>query len=195
MNARAWMDSGTDLFLSVVDGLTDEALTHRTSLKGWTRAHVVAHVHYNAEALRRLVEWAATGEERRMYASSDQRRTEIESGATLPGAELRALVRRSAEDLRADLAALPDLAWDHLVVTAQGRTIWAHEIPWLRAREVSVHAVDLAHGVTFADLPREFLVELVADAAAKHASGDQVVPLAAWLTGRAEDAPRLGHWL
>ena len=43
--------------------------------------HVVAHVHYNARALRRLVQWATTGTENRMYASPEQRASEIEAGA------------------------------------------------------------------------------------------------------------------
>ena len=43
--------------------------------------HVVAHVHYNARALGRLVQWATTGTENRMYASPEQRASEIEAGA------------------------------------------------------------------------------------------------------------------
>jgi maleylpyruvate isomerase len=195
MNARVWLDRGTELLLSAVEQLSDAGLRQPSLLPGWTRAHVIAHVHYNAEALRRLVAWAATGREHRMYTGPDQRQTEIEHGATLPADALRALVRRSAADLRAGLNALPDSAMDHPVVTAQGRTVPAREITWLRAREVAVHAVDLANGVTFDDLPREFVAALVVEAAAKHAAGGQAADLAGWLTGRAADPPRLGSWL
>ena len=92
--------------------------------------------------------------------------------------------------------------WSAEVVTAQGRTVTADEIPWLRAREVCVHAVDLDLRVTFADLPDGFLEALCADVIAKRGVVPEVVgPLAeraAWLTGRPHrlrGAPVLGPWL
>ncbi|MFW5472448.1 hypothetical protein ACOCJ5_03985 [Knoellia sp. CPCC 206450] len=39
----------------------------------------------------------------------------------------------------------------------------ASETPWMRACEVMVHAVDLTTGVTFDDLPGDFLEALQAD--------------------------------
>ncbi|MDT0214231.1 hypothetical protein Q9R29_10060 [Rothia sp. ARF10] len=39
----------------------------------------------------------------------------------------------------------------------------ASETPWMRACEVMVHAVDLTTGVTFDDLPGDFLETLQAD--------------------------------
>ncbi|GAA3726550.1 maleylpyruvate isomerase [Spinactinospora alkalitolerans] len=195
MSVRDWMDRGTGLFLAAVDGMGDDALDGPTPLPGWTRRHLVAHVHYNAEALRRLVHWAATGQERRMYESADQRAAEIESGARLHPSELRALVHGSARALAADLDALPERAWSHRVVTAQGRTVPAAEIPWMRTREVTVHAVDLDAGVGFGDLPEEVNAALAAEAAGKHAAGGAAAVLAAWLTGRSTEAPDLGPWL
>ena len=49
------------------------------------------------------------------------------------------------------------------MVTAQGRTVAATEIPWMRTREVAVHAVDLAAGVDFEDLPEELCLALITD--------------------------------
>lgn len=160
MSARSWMDEGTRLFLGVVDRLTDDELSAPTALDGWTRRHVIAHVHGNAEALRRLLSWAATGVENRMYADARQRADEIEAAASLPAEELRALVHESARRLAEDVDALPEEAWHRSVVTAQGRTVPATEIPWMRAREMAVHAVDLQHGVSFADLPEAFNTRL-----------------------------------
>ncbi|GAA4488926.1 mycothiol-dependent maleylpyruvate isomerase NagL [Actinoallomurus oryzae] len=195
MSARSWMDRGTELFLGTVDRLTDDELTAPTALDGWTRRHVIAHVHGNAEALRRLLSWAATGVENRMYSGPRQRAEEIETLALLPAGELRALVRGSAVSLAEDLDALPESAWRNPVVTAQGRTVPAEEIPWMRAREVAVHAVDLDHGVGFADLPDGFNTALVAEAAARHAARGHAAGLAAWLSGRTAQAPALGPWL
>lgn len=195
MISRTWADLGTELFLDAVDRLADADLDAPTALPGWTRGHVIAHVHGNAEALRRLLSWAATGVETPMYAGPRQRAEEIEATSALPAGTLRALVHRSARDLAADMGRLPEAAWQNLVVTAQGRTVPAAEIPWMRAREVCVHAVDLAHGVTFADLPDDFNAALAAEALARHASKGAAADLAAWLTGRADRAPELGAWL
>ena len=194
-DVRAWMDHGTKLFLTTVERLGDPELLVPTGLPGWTRRHVVAHVHYNAEALRRLVSWAATGVESAMYASPEQRAREIEEGARLPADRLRDLVARSAADLADDLDGLSADAWRAEVVTAQGRRIPATQIPWLRAREVAVHAVDLSAGIDFADLPADLVEALLVDAVTKRAGAGDGPGLAAWLTGRVAQAPTLGPWL
>ncbi|SNR22914.1 maleylpyruvate isomerase family mycothiol-dependent enzyme [Actinomadura mexicana] len=195
MNPRIWTDRGTARFLATLDRLTDDELSASTRLDGWTRRHVVAHVHGNAEALRRLLSWAATGVENRMYAGPEQRSAEIEELSALPAGELRALVHRSASRLGADMDALPEDAWDIPVVTAQGRTVPAAEISWMRAREVWVHTVDLDAGVTFADLPDDLNAALVVDAASKQANKGNAARLAEWLTGRTANAPELTPWL
>jgi maleylpyruvate isomerase len=189
------MTDATALFLRTVDRLPDADLDAPTALPGWTRRHVIAHVHFNAEALLRLAAWASTGVESRMYASPEQRNAEIAEGATLPAAELRALVSGSAQRLGETLAALSPDAWHATVVTAQGRSVPATEIPWMRAREVAVHTVDLDAGVGFADLPEAFVPALVTEVAAKRAASGEGPALAAWLTGRAGTAPELGRWL
>ncbi|MFC0437619.1 maleylpyruvate isomerase family mycothiol-dependent enzyme [Kutzneria buriramensis] len=195
MKSREWTDVGTKLFLATLDGLADAELDAPSLLPGWSRRHVVAHVHHNAEALRRLVSWAETGVENRMYANPEQRAAEIEASAVLPAATLRALVTHSADRLAADFDALPAEVWSHKVITAQGRTVLAVEIPWMRAREVAVHAVDLDAGAGFADLPNDLTAALVADAVAKQNTHGNLPGLAAWLTGRTAEAPSLGRWL
>jgi maleylpyruvate isomerase len=164
-------------------------------LSGWTRAHVIAHLHSNAEALRRLVKWARTGNESRMYASAAQRTEEIETGAQLQPEKLRALVHESAAALADDLAQLTPAQRARTVITAQGRYLPAAEVSWLRCREVGVHAVDLDAGVTFADLPDDFLTALVNDVIVNRAAKGELATLAAWLTGRARPDEHLGPWL
>jgi maleylpyruvate isomerase len=195
MNTRDWMDEGTRLVLTTVDTLADKEFDAPTLLPGWTRRHVVAHLHYNAEALRRLVLWARTGVESRMYASTEQRNAEIEAGSKLPPAQLRALVHGSATALAADLDALPEPAWRNEVVTAQGRTVPATAIVWMRTREVAVHAVDLAAGADFADLPADLVRALIDDTLTRRLAGGHGPALARWLTGRTDHAPHLGPWL
>jgi maleylpyruvate isomerase len=185
----------TPVFLDAVDSLSNASFTEPTSLPGWTRAHVIAHVHSNAEALRRLVGWARTGVESRMYACPAQRSEEIERGARLDPGELRALVHESAAALADDLAGLTTAQLANSVITAQGRSITAAEIPWLRCREVGVHAVDLDAGVMFADLPDEFLAALVQDVIVKRTANGELAAIAEWLTGRARPDEPIGAWL
>lgn len=193
--ALRWVTTGTRLFQEATAGLSDGELDRPSLLPGWSRRHLLAHVHHNAEALGRLVSWAATGVENPMYASAEARAAEIAEGATLPAAELRELVVKSAAALDADFDALDVAAWSAEVRTAQGRLIPAHQIPWLRAREVMVHAVDLVGGVTFGDLPAGFVTELLGDVVHKRAASGEAADLAAWLTGRTHTAPALGPWL
>jgi maleylpyruvate isomerase len=195
MSADRTLQRLTHVFLNAVDSLSDASFTEPTALPGWTRAHVVAHVHSNAEALRRLVAWARTGDESRMYASPAQRSEEIESGARLEPDKLRALAHQSAAALTDDFAELTAAQRANTVITAQGRSIGAVEIPWLRCREVGVHAVDLDAGVTFADLPDEFLAALVQDVIVKRTANGELAAIAAWLTGRARTDAPIGAWL
>ena len=168
----AWMKDGTERLLADLAGLPDEALAAPTALPGWTRRHLLAHLAANADALRNLVYWARTGEERRMYTSQQQRDADIAAGAERPAGELRAWVESSAAALAADLNSLPGPAWEATVITAQGVTRTAEQIPWMRVREVYVHAVDLAAGTAFADLPADFLAALLDDVTARRSARD-----------------------
>ncbi|MFJ8113678.1 maleylpyruvate isomerase family mycothiol-dependent enzyme [Streptomyces sp. NPDC096132] len=174
-DARRWTRLGTDLFLEAADA----ALTgpgEPSALPGWSRGHVVAHVAANADALGHLVHWAATGEPTPMYSSPGERAAGIERGARLPAVELTAWLRRSADALATAMDALDDRQWRREVVTAQGRTVPATELPWLRSREVCVHAIDLATGPTFADLPPDFLTALCEDVVLKRATAATTGP-------------------
>ena len=68
---------GTAFFAQRLAELTDDELDGDTLLDGWTRKHLLAHVGYNAAALCRLLDWAATGVETPMYESTEQRNQEI----------------------------------------------------------------------------------------------------------------------
>jgi maleylpyruvate isomerase len=195
-DAHRWADHGTKLFLDAV------AYDGSSTLPGWTRKHLVAHVAANADALANLARWAATGIPTPMYPSPEARAAGIEHGLAMSPAELDSWLRRSAACLTSSMGRLTDEQWSHEVLTAQGRTVPATEIPWLRAREVCVHAIDLGLGVTFGDLPDDFLEALCADVGARRGEVPAVEgPLdqrTAWLTGRPHqlaDAPEIGPWL
>ncbi|KUL20659.1 maleylpyruvate isomerase family mycothiol-dependent enzyme [Streptomyces regalis] len=192
-----WMREGTARLLSAADRLTDDDLNAPTALPGWTRAHVVGHLARNAEALGRLVAWARTGVVTPMYADREQRAAEIDSSAALGPDVLRVQLKSTAAELDEALAALDAPAWRAEVKSALGRTIPAAEIPWMRVREVWLHAIDLAAGVTFADLPADLVDTLLDDvtAALSTRSGCPAVRLtptdrtATWHLGPATPEP------
>ncbi|MHA6619410.1 maleylpyruvate isomerase family mycothiol-dependent enzyme [Pseudonocardia sp. DLS-67] len=158
-----WMGSGTELLTRAVDALPDDALRAPSALPGWSRAHVVAHVARNAEALIRLATWARTGVESPMYPSREHRAAEIETSAQSSVDVLRAELTGTAEELDAALAALDGTTWKAEVRSALGRPIPAAEIPWMRVREVWLHAVDLDAGVAVADVAPDVVDTLLDD--------------------------------
>ncbi|MFB6815257.1 maleylpyruvate isomerase family mycothiol-dependent enzyme [Streptomyces sp. NPDC056347] len=200
--AREWARTGTRLVLAAVADLDETGFSAATALPGWTRKHLAAHVAANADALCNLVHWAATGDETPMYASAEERAEGIARGPALSPGELRSWLADSAERLAEGFDGLTGEQWRHEVVTAQGRTVPATELPWMRARETCVHAVDLATGTTFADLPDGFLTALAEEIRDKRRLAelpDGPLPeIAAWLAGRPHtlaDAAELGPWL
>ncbi|MFA9430297.1 maleylpyruvate isomerase N-terminal domain-containing protein [Egicoccus sp. AB-alg2] len=193
-DVRGLLEEGTATFLRAVESLPDDAWDGPSRLPDWRPREVVAHVHHNALALRNLVAWARTGVETPMYTSAEQRDHDIRTTATEPVAVLRTLVQESAQALDEDLDGLDDDQWQAEVRTARGRTVRATAIPWLRTREVAVHAVDLGAGLRFDDLSDDLNRALVEDVVAFRLGRGEAATLAAWLTGR-QDGAALGPWL
>ncbi|MFG3437021.1 maleylpyruvate isomerase N-terminal domain-containing protein [Nonomuraea sp. NPDC047897] len=161
---REWLWRGTTLFDRLLAPLDAEDLRAPSLLPGWSRAHVAAHVGYNAQALERLLTWARTGVEQRMYPDSAARDREIAAGARLDAAALRDLVATSGARLADAIRTMPPGHWQDVeVITARGRTVPAVEVLWLRVREVWVHAVDLDRGMPFDSFPAPLLDALMTD--------------------------------
>jgi len=158
-----WMRGGSDYFESQLAMIEDDQLARPLALPNWTGKHLLAHVAGNARALGRLVTWASTGRPHPMYAGPDERAQEIETDAELDASALRAAVANDQHHLEAALAKLDEAGWAFTVVTAQGRTVDATAIPWLRSRELWVHGADLTAGAGFDDFPGDFVRELLAD--------------------------------
>lgn len=157
-------------------------------LPGWTRAHVVAHVARNADALVNLLTWARTGQETPMYASAGQRAADIERGAQRPEREIAADLR-AADGRFAAATSDVSVRWNAPVRTARGRMVPASEVPWMRAREVWVHAVDLDAGLTFDVLPTAMTIALLDDVTAAFATRPGVPSVEL----RSTDSGR--HWI
>jgi maleylpyruvate isomerase len=181
---RGWCREGTGRLAAVVDGLDDAAFAAPSALPDWTRAHVVGHLARNAEALHRLTMWAATGVENPMYPDLETRAADIESSAVLDPAVLRAQCRDTADALEEAMDGLDDASWQATVRSALGRVMPATQIPWMRTREVWLHAVDLGTGVEISSFPDDVIDALLADLAGVVGAKPATPPLLLRLTDR-----------
>ena len=199
-----WWADGEQHLGTALGRLTDEEFAAPSLLPGWSRQQLLAHVARNADALVNLVNWARTGVETPMYSSPEARDAGIAETAALPPARLRGEVLAATGRLAEAVHGLPDEAWTAQVRTAQGRMVPATEVPWMRCREVWVHAVDLDAGVGFADVPDDVLAALVDDVFRMWDRRDQVPDVAVfagdreWGTGAlavAGPLPEVTAWL
>jgi maleylpyruvate isomerase len=163
-DVEPWLKAETVRMLATVESLRDRDLTQDSVLPGWSLAHLLTHLARNANALGNLLVWARTGVETPMYQSITQRTADINLGATRPGAVVLDDVVDSAARLRDNSEMLTAQDWQNLVRTAQGRTIPAATVPWLRLREVVIHHVDL--GAPIGDVPPEVAASLLNDVTA-----------------------------
>lgn len=100
------MQRESDMMMATVTSLSAEELARPSKCEGWTRAHVVAHLARNADAMANLATWAATGVETPAYASREQREADIETTAGLAPKELFADLQAANARLVTALEAL-----------------------------------------------------------------------------------------
>jgi maleylpyruvate isomerase len=204
----AWMTQGHRYFRATLAQLSDDELFAPSALPDWTGRHILSHTGHNARALGRLTHWAATGHPTPMYSGATARATEIALGASWDAQRLRSFVEVEQDALAAAMDKLDDEHWATEVVTAQGRHLPAASLPWLRSRELWIHATDLYAAADFSDFPPVLLDELLVDVLQRRrdAMGETVhvrptdreltplvdQPAAVWIEGRTADLVR---WL
>ncbi|MEM9516236.1 MAG: hypothetical protein AAGA42_15405 [Actinomycetota bacterium] len=127
----------------------------------------------------------------------DQRSAEIEAGAMRPADEQVDVLRRSVWHLESMWAAS---SWEGRGRLSLGQEVTLRDLPFLRAREVLLHHIDLNIGFGFTDLPSLYvrleLARLGMLWKARQPMGMTALPSAAqqappperlaWLTGRGE---------
>jgi maleylpyruvate isomerase len=164
---RDLLTGATQRLLGGTIVVTDDEWAAPSRLPGWSRAHVASHVARQADAFARLVDGAATGVPRAMYASPEARAAEIEDGAVRTGLALQTDLDTSAGRLDAAFARLdPDITrWSATVELRGGLVIPARLLPLGRLFEVEIHHVDLDVGYDVEHLEpevAEWLIEWVA---------------------------------
>lgn len=146
----------TTRYLQDLDALTSETVGEPSTLPGWTRGHVVAHVARHALGLARAFDGAARGESVPVYDSQPQRDSDIQTTSELPLEELR---EHSFDSCG---------RWRESVEGVIGRDVVVERVPGgprlsldeaieARRREVEIHHADLLVGYGPNDWPEEFL--------------------------------------
>jgi maleylpyruvate isomerase len=172
----AWAGDGAAHLRGLMMRMADAAFTAPSLLPGWSRAHVLSHVARNADAMINLLDWARTGVPTPAYASREQRDHDIELGAGRAPAAIREDVLASSDRLAVAVRGMPKAAWDAKVGGNQ-HAITASDVPWMRAREMWIHSVDLDVGASLGDAPPPMLVEMLADASETIGSAAHCPPL------------------
>jgi maleylpyruvate isomerase len=201
-----WWADGELAVAGRLDALTDDELAAPSGLPGWTRAHVVAHLARNADALVNLLTWARTGVETPMYPSREARDAGIADTAAQLPAHLRADYAAACARLAVAIETMPPGAWAATVRNGQGGEVPATGVSWMRAKEMWVHGVDLRAGLTFDDVPFEMCAVLIDEVLTLFAGRDQVLDATivatdadrAWGSGVARvegPLPAIAAWL
>ena len=154
----------TTRYLAALTELTGTGLDCPSALPGWTRAHVVAHLSRNADALTRVLHQAGAGRPAWMYESSSARDRDIED--TVRGADLETLLddaRISSERFR---LAAADFPRDLLEATYTRTPADTDAVPVAtvgpgRRTEVEVHHADLLLDYKPSAWPEDFSRSLV----------------------------------
>lgn len=159
----ALLVDATQRLVRTVDGLDQVALAEPSTLPGWSRAHVVAHLALNAEGLAGVLEGARRGEPTPMYVSDESRDADIAALAACgDAAALRDRFLAGTTRLIDAVRSLPaDDSSGNFERTPGSRPIRLSAIPGMRLREVEIHHVDLAAGYTPAGWSAEFATGLL----------------------------------
>ena len=186
----AEVTDATAQLIGSAERLDDAAVREPCALPGWTRGHLLTHLARNADGLRNLLTWAATGERHDLYPSQAHRDADIEAGSTRSAAQLAADLRESGERFAEAAARLTPQQWTVRVERRVGGMHPAVRIPWWRLEEVLIHHVDLDTGFSPAHWPAEFTGPALELAAERFGDADHPTRVANPFRLHAEDSER-----
>ncbi|MGH3360968.1 MAG: maleylpyruvate isomerase N-terminal domain-containing protein, partial [Nocardioides sp.] len=154
-----------------VDGFQGDDWVHPSGLPDWSRAHVVAHLALNAEALAGALHGIVEGEPAAMYASQEARDGDIADLAQGEASELRERLMGGCGLFTEAATAMTDEAWSAEIERVPGGpTFRAASVPLMRLREVEIHHADLDAGYGIGDWPASFSHRLLHEIATGYAT-------------------------
>jgi maleylpyruvate isomerase len=150
------LDQATQRLLDAARVLPEPDLRAPSLLPGWTRAHVLAHLARNADAMRSLLIGARARQQRSAYASAQVRDDDIDASAAQASRELMTDLADSAMALRTMIRQLPDEAWSFSVQMLDSEPFPAAGLLTRRLVELELHHCDLRIGYDAAKWPASF---------------------------------------
>jgi maleylpyruvate isomerase len=145
-----------------VDALSDDDLAQASLLPGWTRAHVVAHLALNGQAMAAVADALGRGEPAAMYQSDERRDADIEELASGGVDELREALLAATTAFADAVRRVREDHWDGSFSRLPGGPGWpAATLVPTRRREVEIHHVDLGASYTQRDWPPDFVADLL----------------------------------
>ena len=144
---------GTAYFARLLNNLSNAELYEASAISGWSRAHVVAAVAYNARDITRMVEAVRLDLSKIDVPSENDRAEEIAYAATLPAHALRNLFKHSEVHLNVEWRDLTDRNWQATLTTSRGQTIPVSQTPIMRAEAIWSRSIDLNAGGQISDFP------------------------------------------
>ena len=200
------------VLLDRLGSLSDHDARRPSKLPAWTIGHVLTHLARNADSHVRAFRAAIDGHcgVSRYPGGDEQRRAEIEAGASRRAHGLVTDVAESCVALEACWTSCTDRAWAVMGRSGTGADEPVVQLPWKRWREVEVHHGDLGLGFGYDDwssgyVRRELRLAEMAWRASKPMGLTQLpagaLALApakrlAWLLGRLEvdGLPTVAQW-
>lgn len=153
-----------------VDSLTPEDWSAASILPGWTKAHVVAHLALNGEALAGALAGLQDGRAVPMYASDEARDADIAELAAAAPDVIRERLFAATQRFRDAVATVADDAWSGSIDRLPGGPSWpAAAVPGARWREVEIHHADLGTTYRHLDWAADFVDHLLEQASGDHA--------------------------
>ena len=140
------LDTATQRLIDEARLMTGPDLRAPSLLPGWSRAHVLAHLARDADAMRNLLVGARDGQDRLAYASPEARNADIGTSAAAGATELVDDLVSSAMALRTVARQLPDAAWRYQVQVLGSPRFPASQLLTRRLAEVELHHCDLGIG-------------------------------------------------
>jgi maleylpyruvate isomerase len=137
------MQRESGMAMATIASLTDEELAKPTRCQGWTRAHVIAHLALDADALVNLATWAVTGQEKPDYESLEKRNTAIDTAAAQSAAELTTALGQANARMLEAFQALKNGVEVETVPTLFSGDVDSFWLPAQRTTELIVHHNDL----------------------------------------------------
>ncbi|HQR27113.1 MAG TPA: maleylpyruvate isomerase family mycothiol-dependent enzyme [Nocardioides sp.] len=152
------LHEATRALIRTVDRLGDAELAGASVLPGWTRAHVVAHLALNAEALARVLAGVSASSRVPMYSSAEARDADIAALARATPPTLRDRFLASCTLFQEAAEQVPEEEWrGQFVRLPDGPAIPRSAVLPMRRREVEIHHADLDAGYCVDDWSEDFL--------------------------------------